>query len=154
MTEAPHCALTATSTPDDLLRLVKANSAGHRAVRAMSAWTDGSPPLRAEVLGWLRGAHLHLPRLDEIVALRVADAGRGAPEAVDIRALFELFTRDYLVLRCPWGWYEAAAGRIAGLVPMREAECWRSVDSGPTEDVFALDAPAFKLLFAGIGLGD
>jgi hypothetical protein len=156
-----YCAVTSTRTAAELVALVKANCGGHQAVRPMTAWagpvTDGIGT--AEVLGWARGSQIHLPRLDEIVAQRVADARRavgldatGPAAGVDTRALLGLFTQDYVVLRAPWLWYAGASGALPGLVPLLGSAAWAALHPDPADDAFALDGGSLKEYFRGIAV--
>jgi hypothetical protein len=149
-----YCAVTATRTAADLVGLVRSNCAGHRAVRPVTAVGAAE----AEVLGWVRGSQIHLPRVDEIVALCVADArrdrapGAARPAGVDTRALLDLFTRDYVVLRAAWLWYAGASGHLPGLVPLGSSAAWRALHPSPSDDDFALDGGALKQHFRGLAL--
>ena len=153
-TRATEFACDGGTTPRAVLDLVKANSAGHRADRPITARTAPGAGGEAEILGWLRGPQVHLSRLDEVIALHLADAAPAGP--VDTRALLDLFARDYLVLRCPWGWYAGVTGALRGLVPLRDPDRRRAADLAPDEaddDLFALDIDAFHEQFTGIRVG-
>ena len=155
-----YCAVTSTRTAAELVALVKANCGGHRAARPMTAWVGSVRGTgTAEVLGWVRGSQIHLARLDEIVAQRVADARRavgldahGPAAAVDTQALLGLFTRDYVVLRAPWLWYAGASGEFPGLVPLAESAAWAGLHPEPADDAFALDGDSLKERFRGIAI--
>jgi hypothetical protein len=143
----PHYTGTAPSTAGDLINLVKANSVNNRTVNPMTAWTypsgDASPDkvsyddanLAAShaysVLGWVHGTALaRFARLEH----------------------WHVLSQDYIVLRNPWGYFEATTGNLSATVAMRDVSFWRSIDLDAVDGVFAIDAPTFKRYFAGIGV--
>jgi hypothetical protein len=156
----PHYTGTAGSTTASLINLVKANSLNHRTVNPMTAWTYGSGEESPDhvdynsadivanhcysVLGWVRGTQIHRPRLE--------DRFRLGEFAATQASIAELFARDYIVLRNPWGYHEATSGNLTGTISMRDVSFWRSIDLGTVDGVFAVDVPTFKRYFAGIGV--
>jgi hypothetical protein len=153
----PHYTGTAAGTTTALINLVKSNSLNHRTVNPMTAWTYGSGDEAPDhvnygtativanhcysVLGWVRGAQVHRDRIADRLELSALGLN-----------LADLFARDYIVLRNPWGYHEATTGNLGGVVSMRDVSFWRSIDLGAVDGVFAVDVPTFKRYFAGIGV--
>jgi calpain family cysteine protease len=173
----PHYTGTAGSTTAALLDLVKAHSVDHRTVDPMTCWTYGSGAESPDhvdyssanvvanhcysVLGWVRGSQVLRPKLSDRVSDQLPHTvlAGGAPTiaaqtTLDLApsALTALLGQDFLVLRNPWGWFEATRGELAGLIQMKDVSFWRSIDLDVDDGVFAIDVPTFKKYFAGIGV--
>jgi hypothetical protein len=120
------------------------------------------------VLGWVHGSQLFSPKLSDHITSTihhslssVLSAGSAATSpartldavrAIDPSRVAELFSRNYIVLRNPWGNFEATTSELGGVISLRDISFWRSIDLDVDDGVFAIDVAAFKRYFAGIGV--
>jgi hypothetical protein len=178
----PHYTATASSSTSDLINLVKSHSMSHRTFDPMTAWTYGSADDAPDeisyatsnivanhcysVLGWVQGSKLFAPKLsnhvtvtDHVLSLTSTGGAATSPartldavRAIDPSRIAQLFSQNYIVLRNPWGSFEATTGELGGVVSMRDVSFWRSIDLDVDDGVFAIDVATFKRYFAGIGV--
>jgi hypothetical protein len=178
---SPNYTNTNGTSVTDLIHFVKSHSMSYRTFDPVTAWTyssgDSSPDhvvysdanLVANhcysVLGWTRGYDIVRPHLANRLAridtpqLRALAAGAGMATSeadlarIDVHELLSWYlSRDYIVLRNPWGYCEATSGQLKGVIPMRDISFWRSIDLDTSDGVFAIDFDTFKRYFAGIGV--
>jgi hypothetical protein len=151
-------------TASDLRTLVKSHSASYRTFDPMTAWTYGTAPEGLSyadahivgchaysVLGWTSGPFI--VRAFEGTLAR-ASVARRAVLLDRFGFLLDpiVLTRDYVVLRNPWGSYEATTGNRTGVISMRDEGFWRSIDLGDVDGVFAIDFSTYQRYFAGTGV--
>ena len=155
-----HSAQTAAS----LRTLVKSHCASYRTFDPMTAWTYDTAPegLSYEdahivgshaysVLGWTSGTVL--ARAFESLLARSTSAARSQlAESSFVLEPWFVLNRDYVVLRNPWGYYEGTAGARHGVITMRDASFWRSIDLNADDGVFAIDFDTYQKYFAGTGV--
>ncbi len=103
------------------------------------------------MLGWTSGAVL-VRAYQEAIA-RTTGAARERIVAAGASLLNPaILTRDYVVLRNPWGYHEGTAGARHGAIAMRDAGFWRSIDLDVVDGVFAIDFATYQQYFAGTGV--
>lgn len=160
----PHYTGHAGQTAASLNALVKSHCASYRTVDPMTAWTYGTAPAGLSyadativanhaysVLGWtsgpllVRAYHEALARTTGVVRDRIQAAGAILLDP-------SILTKDYVVLRNPWGYHEGTAGARHGAIAMRDAGFWRSIDLDVVDGVFAIDFPTYQQYFAGTGV--
>jgi hypothetical protein len=151
-------------TAASLRTLVKSHCASYRTFDPMTAWTYGTAPdglsyddanivgsHAYSVLGWTSGTVL--ARAFEGLLARSADSIRSGLLAENSFLLKPyVLTRDYVVLRNPWGFHEGTLGTRHGVITMRDASFWRSIDLDADDGVFAVDFPTYQKYFAGTGV--
>ncbi|KAI9777276.1 MAG: hypothetical protein M1839_009006 [Geoglossum umbratile] len=117
---------TASSTPDQLWGIVRANSMSYRTINPMTAWTYGSGP---DYDG------------SNIVANHAYTILGWAYQAA----------KEYIVLRNPWGYHEPQGlNTYQGLLQFFDSSFWLPISTIKDDGVFALEAPSFKYYFAGM----
>jgi hypothetical protein len=151
-------------TAVSLATLVKSHSLSYRTFDPMTAWTYDTAPdglsysdanivgnHAYSVLGWTTGTIL--VRAFESLLARSTGTVR---ERLLGEASFLLdpivLTRDYVVLRNPWGFHEGTAGARHGVISMRDAGFWRAIDLDVVDGVFAVDFSTYQRYFAGTGV--
>jgi len=60
--------------------------------------------------------------------------------------------KEYIVLRNPWGFFEATLNVDSGSYVAYDGSFWRTINLMDNDGTFALEAPTFKKYFAGFGL--
>jgi len=116
---------------DDTWSTIAAHCSGSRATSPLTAWTWGSSDDSPNKVDY-GGAHL------------------AANHAYSILGTWETNNRQYVVLRNPWGWYEATLNVHAGVWSTQEA--WGSAElTLPRDGVFALEIHTFREYFMGFG---
>ncbi|GIG30177.1 C2 family cysteine protease [Cellulomonas marina] len=160
----PQYTWHAGTTAAALRTLVKSHSRSYRTVDPMTAWTYGTAPdglsyadativgnHAYSVLGWTTGTVLRRA-FDRLLA-RSSSAARLAFEPQGAALLdLRLLTRDYVILRNPWGSTEATVGARHGAITVRDEGFWRSIDLDVVDGVFAIDFPTYQQYFAGTGV--
>jgi hypothetical protein len=160
----PHYTGHSGQTATALTTLVKQHCVSYRTIDPMTAWTYGTAPAGLSyadativanhaysVLGWTSGPVLArayqaaLARTTGIARERIAREGAALLNPA-------ILTRDYVVLRNPWGYHEATAGARHGAIAMRDAGFWRSIDLDVSDGVFAIDFSTYQQYFAGTGV--
>lgn len=152
------------ATAASLRTLVKSHSVSYRTVDPMTAWTYDTAPAGLSyadativgnhaysVLGWTSGTVL--VRAFESLVARTSGPRRErlvaqAPTILDPIVL----TRDYVVLRNPWGSTEATLGARHGAIVMHDKDFWRTIDLDVPDGVFAIDFSTYQRYFAGTGV--
>jgi hypothetical protein len=115
-------------TADQIWQTVRAHSLGMRAVHPMMAWTPGSAPAGLDY----GSAHIVLNHAYSILGW---DYQNGT---------------EYIVLRNPWGTYEATLDVLSGTWTAFDGASWRGTTLS-TAGVFAITAKTFKQYFEGFG---
>jgi hypothetical protein len=129
VTELPNIGLIDLVTADQIWQTVRAHSLGMRTVHPMMAWTPGSAHAGLDY----GSAHIVLNHAYSILGW---DYQNG---------------REYIVLRNPWGTYEARLNVLSGTWSAHDGTSWR-VTPLSTDGVFAITADAFKQYYEGFGV--
>jgi len=116
---------------DDTWSTIRAHCSGQRTSDPLVAWTWGSSD-----------EALHDPD--------TGDAHIVANHASSILGTWETNNRQYVILRNPWGWYEATLNTHAGT--WTTPESWGNANlTLPGNGVFALEIHTFREYFMGFG---
>lgn len=110
-------------------RKVRENSKGRQTFNPMVAWTYCSPPAGINY----NSAHIAGCHAYSLLGWHY-DSGR-----------------EYVVLRNPWGFFEATPSE-SGTWFAFDKSYWRRVDLADNDGTFAVEAATFKKYFAGFGL--
>jgi hypothetical protein len=116
-------------TADQIWQTVRAHSLGMRTFHPMMAWTPGSAPAGLDY----GSAQVVLNHAYSILGW---DYRNGT---------------EYIVLRNPWGTYEAMLNVLAGSWSAYDVSFWRATTLS-SAGVFAMSAPTFKQYFQGFGV--
>jgi hypothetical protein len=119
---------TEKRTPEELVGIVRANSANFKTTNPMTAWTYASGDMYA-------GSNIV------------------ANHAYTILGWAFQGQKNYIVLRNPWGFHEPMGPEtFQGILRFLDASFWRPINMIGNDGVFALETSAFKKYFAYIGL--
>jgi hypothetical protein len=130
---------TAGMSANDILMQVKSNSVSCKTFNPMVAWTYSSASVAPGNINY-DNAHLVANHAYSILGWHFAN------------------NVNYIVLRNPWGSYEATTDIVGGSWVAYDAPYhfgpgfWRNITLGTNDGVFALTVDAFKRYFAGFGL--
>lgn len=124
---------TARNTADQLWKIVRQNSRGHRTFNPMTAWTyptgDAAPK--------------------KVV---YANANVVASHAYTILGWDYRNGRKYIILRNPWGNTEATVQNLTGTTWLWDISWWRPVNLADMDGSFAVEASAFQQYWQGLGV--
>ncbi len=116
---------------DDTWSTIRAHCSGQRTSDPLVAWTWGSSD-------------------DSPNKVDYGDANIVANHAYSILGTWETNNRQYVILRNPWGWYEATLNTHAGT--WTTPESWGNANMTlPGNGVFALEIHTFREYFMGFG---
>ncbi len=116
---------------DDTWSTIRAHCSGQRTSDPLVAWTWGSSD-------------------DSPNKVDYGDAQIVANHAYSILGTWETNNRQYVILRNPWGWYEATLNTHAGT--WTTPESWGNANlTLPGNGVFALEIHTFREYFMGFG---
>jgi hypothetical protein len=59
--------------------------------------------------------------------------------------------KRWIILRNPWGYFEATASVLDATISMYDVSWWRPITLKNPDGVFAMEIGAFKKYFAGFG---
>jgi len=129
---ARHYYDTASRSADDLWNILRSNCLSYRTFNPMTAWTyssgDASPDHVDYSSAHVVGSHCYTV---------LGWAYRNC--------------RRWIVLRNPWGSFEATASVLDATISMYDVSWWRPITLKDTDGVFAMEIGAFKKYFAGFG---
>jgi hypothetical protein len=114
---------------DDIWQTVRANSLSYRTFNPMTCWTFGAAPAGLDY----DAAHVVANHCYTILGWAFAG------------------NVEYIVLRNPWGFYEATLDVLPGTWEAYDTSFWRPVALN-TGGVFAIQASTFKQYWAGFGV--
>jgi hypothetical protein len=114
---------------DQIWQTVRAHSLGCRTFHPMMAWTPGSAPAGLDY----GSAHIVLNHAYSILGWEYQNG------------------TEYIVLRNPWGTYEATLNVLAGTWTAYDVTFWRSTPLS-SAGVFAISAETFKQYYQGFGV--
>jgi calpain family cysteine protease len=117
-------------TADDIWSKVRENSLSRKTFNPMVAWTFCSPP----------------------EGVKYADAGIAGCHAYSILGWNYIDGKKYLVLRNPWGYFEATIGTHGGSWVAYDGSFWRTINLADNDGTFSIDAATFKKYFDGFGV--
>ncbi|CZR66874.1 uncharacterized protein PAC_16775 [Phialocephala subalpina] len=127
MGKTPYYYDTSSRTPDQLWTIVRANSLSFKTITPMVAWTYGS-------------------------GSQYSGSNIVANHAYTVLGWAFQGGKEYIVLRNPWGVTEPTGlNTYQGLLSFFDESFWRPINTIGNDGVFALEASAFKLYYAGIG---
>ena len=123
---------TATRSADDLWNILRSNCLSYRTFNPMTAWTYGSGDDSPDHVDYgsaqVVGSHCYTV---------LGWAYRNC--------------RRWIVLRNPWGYFEATANVLDDTLSMYDVSWWRPITLKNPDGVFAMEIGAFKSYFAGFG---
>jgi hypothetical protein len=123
---------TASRSADDLWNILRSNCLSYRTFNPMTAWTyhtgDEAPDHVDYSSAHVVGAHAYT-----VLGWAYRDCKR------------------WIVLRNPWGGYEATTSVLDATISMYDVSWWRPITLKTTDGVFAMEISAFKKYFAGFG---
>jgi len=126
--KTPYYYNTSSNTGDQLYDIVRGNSMSYKTIYPMTAWTYGSN-------------------------VNYSGTNVVGNHAYTILGWAFQNNKKYIVLRNPWGVTEPAGlNTYQGLLSFFDASFWRPITMIGNDGVFALEAGAFKNLFATIGV--
>jgi calpain family cysteine protease len=114
----------------DIWQKVRENSLSRKTFNPMVAWTYCSPPAGVNY----SSAHIAGCHAYSILGWSYDNA------------------KEYIVLRNPWGFFEATLNVDSGSYVAYDGSFWRTINLTSNDGTFALEAPTFKKYFAGFGL--
>jgi calpain family cysteine protease len=117
-------------TAEAIWQKVRENSISRKTFNPMVAWTYCSPP----------------------AGVNYSDAHLAGCHAYSILGWLYNNGKEYVVLRNPWGFFEATLNVDTGTYVAYDGSFWRSINLMNNDGTFALEAPTFKKYFAGFGL--
>jgi hypothetical protein len=123
---------TASRSADDLWNILRSNCLSCRTFNPMTAWTyssgDDSPDHVDYSAAHVVGSHCYT-----------------------VLGWAYTSCRRWIVLRNPWGSFEATASVLDATISMYDVSWWRPITLKTTDGVFAMEISAFKKYFAGFG---
>ena len=123
---------TANRTADNLWSLLRSNCLSHRTFNPMTAWTyssgDASPDKVDYDTAQVVGSHCYT-----VLGWAYRNCQR------------------WIVLRNPWGSFEATKSVLDATISMYDVSWWRPLALKNQDGVFAMEIGAFKKYFAGFG---
>lgn len=122
---------TAGMTPDAIWQAVRANSLSYKTFNPMVAWTYSSAAAAPTPINY-------------------ATANIVANHCYSVLGWSYANNQEYLVLRNPWGSYEATLNIESGFWSAYNGSFWDTVQLS-SRGIFALRADTFKAYFAGFG---
>ena len=114
----------------DIWQKVRENSLSRKTFNPMVAWTYCSPPS----------------------GVNYSSAQIAGCHAYSILGWLYDNSKEYIVLRNPWGFFEATLNVDSGSYVAYDGSFWRTINLMNNDGTFALEAPTFKKYFAGFGL--
>jgi len=117
-------------TADAIWQKVRENSVSRKTINPMVAWTYCSPP----------------------TGVNYSDAHLAGCHAYSILGWLYDNGKEYIVLRNPWGFFEATLNIDSGSYVAYDGSFWRTINLMNNDGTFALEAPTFKKYFGGFGL--
>jgi len=117
-------------TADQIYQKVRENSLSRKTFNPMVAWTYCSPP----------------------AGIKYSDAHLAGCHAYSILGWHYDGGKKYIVLRNPWGYYEASISVAPGNWLAFDGSFWRTIALAANDGAFALEAATFKKYFDGFGL--
>ncbi|NLO00935.1 MAG: hypothetical protein GX126_01275 [Bacteroidales bacterium] len=126
--KTPHYYYTDSRTGDDLYSIVRSNSMSYKTIHPMVAWTYGSNNDYSGI---------------NIVGNHAYSVLGWALKGI----------KKYFILRNPWGVSEPSGlNTYQGVLTYLDKSFWMPVTTIENHGVFAIEANAFKNLFAGLGV--
>jgi len=123
---------TASRSADDLWNILRSNCLSYRTFNPMTAWTystgDASPDHVDYGSAQVVGSHCYT-----VLGWAYRDCKR------------------WIVLRNPWGYFEATASVLDDTIYMYDLSWWRPITLKNPDGVFAMEIGAFKKYFGGFG---
>jgi len=124
---------TANHTADQLWDILRSHCLSYRTFDPMTAWTystgDESPDHVDYSSAHVVGSHCYT-----VLGWAYRNCQR------------------WIVLRNPWGYFEATASVLDATISMYDVSWWRPITLSTTDGVFAMEISAFKKYFAGFGV--
>ena len=116
-------------TADAIWQKVRENSISRKTFNPMVAWTYCTPP----------------------AGINYTDAHIAGCHAYSILGWIQDNGKEYIVLRNPWGFFEASLNVDSGSYVAYDGSFWRNINLMANDGTFALEAPTFKKYYAGFG---
>jgi len=127
-----HYYNTADYSADDLWTILRSNCLSYRTFNPMTAWTYSSGDASPDHVDY-NSAHIVGSHCYTVLGWAYRDCQR------------------WIVLRNPWGSFEATASVLDATISMYDVSWWRPIALKDTDGVFAMEISAFKKYFAGFG---
>jgi hypothetical protein len=123
---------TASRSADDLWQILRSNCLSYRTFNPMTAWTYGSGDDSPDHVDY-SAAHIVGSHCYTVLGWAYTQCNR------------------WIVLRNPWGSFEATQSVLDATISMYDVSWWRPISLKTTDGVFAMEIGAFKKYFAGFG---
>jgi hypothetical protein len=123
---------TANRTADDLWQILRSNCLSYRTFNPMTAWTYSTADAAKDNIDY-SSAHVVGSHCYTVLGWAYRDCKR------------------WIVLRNPWGSFEATTSVLDATISMYDVSWWRPITLKNTDGVFAMEISAFKKYFAGFG---
>jgi Calpain family cysteine protease len=124
---------TASRTADDLWTILRSHCLSYRTFHPMTAWTYSSGAASPDNVDY-------------------ASAQVVGSHAYTVLGWAYRNCKRWIVLRNPWGYFEATASSLDATISMYDVSWWRPLALKDTDGVFAMEIGAFKKYFAGFGV--
>ena len=124
---------TASRSADDLWNILRSHCLSYRTIHPMTAWTYSSGDASPDNVDY-SSAHVVGSHCYTVLGWAYRDCKR------------------WIVLRNPWGYFEASASVLDATVSFYDVSWWRPVTLKNNDGVFAMEISAFKKYFAGFGV--
>jgi hypothetical protein len=124
---------TASRSADDLWNILRSHCLSYRTFDPMTAWTYSSGDASPDHVDY-SSAHVVGSHCYTVLGWAYRDCKR------------------WIVLRNPWGSYEATASVLDATISMYDVSWWRPITLKNPDGVFAMEIGAFKKYFAGFGV--
>lgn len=123
---------TASRSADDLWNILRSNCLSYRTFNPMTAWTYSSGDASPDHVDY-SSAHVVGSHCYTVLGWAYQNCKR------------------WIVLRNPWGNFEATASVLDATISMYDVSWWRPITLKTVDGVFAMEIGAFKKYFAGFG---
>lgn len=123
---------TASRSADDLWNILRSNCLSYRTFNPMTAWTYSSGDASPDHVDY-SSAHIVGSHCYTVLGWAYRNCKR------------------WIVLRNPWGDFEATASVLDATISMYDISWWRPITLKNNDGVFAMEISAFKKYFAGFG---
>lgn len=123
---------TASRSADDLWNILRSNCLSYRTFNPMTAWTYSSGDASPDHVDY-SSAHIVGSHCYTVLGWAYQNCKR------------------WIVLRNPWGNFEATASVLDATISMYDVSWWRPITLKVNDGVFAMEIGAFKKYFAGFG---
>ncbi len=127
-----HYYNTKDFSADDLWNTLRSNCLSYRTFNPMTAWTYSTDDAAKDDIDYA-SAQVVASHCYTVLGWAYRDCKR------------------WIVLRNPWGYFEATASVLDATISMYDVSWWRPITLKDSDGVFAMEISAFKKYYAGFG---